>query len=190
MISGPSGSGKTTLIETLVQETGFRRVITATTRAPRVGEVPGRDYRFLSRAEFESLRDEDGLLEWAEVHGQLYGTPRSEISGPESEWVFLVIDVQGHRSLRSRQIPLTSIFIKANSLDELERRLARRNTESKADIARRLARAHSECAAESEYDHVVVNERVEDACRQIRQILLGSAPLGAPPSPLKPTRSP
>lgn len=178
VISGPSGCGKSTLVRRLVEDARVRLSVSATTRAPRSGEVAGRDYHFLERAEFEALRDRGGFLEWAEVHGELYGTPRSEVAADPArpaEVVLLDIDVQGFRIVRASGHPALSIFIVAPSMAELRARLEGRGTETRERIETRLVNAAREMEARDEYDHVVVNGDVNDALQTLRRHL-GLAP--------------
>ena len=171
VLSGPSGAGKSTLIQGLREDASVHLSVSATTRAPRPGEVDGVDYHFTSRDRFEHLRDEGGFLEWAEVHGHLYGTPLSEFEKPGAEVVILDIDVQGYRLVRSSAVEVTGIFIAPPSLEALERRLVERGTESQQDLWVRLDNAATEMAAQDEYDHVVVNDEKDEAVARLRSLL-------------------
>jgi guanylate kinase len=172
VISGPSGSGKTTLIRRLLEDPGVRLAVSATTRARRPGERDGVDYRFLGPEEFGRLRAADGLLEWAEVYGTAYGTPRSELAsrGPGERLVILDIDVQGRRNMAAAGIPFTSVFIAPPSLAILEARLRGRGSENEASLARRLEGATREMEAMDEYDHVLVNENVDTSICTLRRL--------------------
>lgn len=165
VLSGASGAGKSTLVHRLIDRAGgkVRRSISATTRAPRDGEIPGVDYFFVTREEFEALRGD--LLESAEVHGSSYGTP----AGPVREALaaglcsILVIDVQGGFQVREKVPNALLVFVQAPSLDVLERRLRDRGTDDDATIARRLANARREIEASEGYDVQLVNDDLE-AC--------------------------
>lgn len=174
VVSGPSGSGKSTLIQRL-RESDDQVVFatTATTRSPRPGEVDAEDYYFLSREEFERRIGGGDFVEWAEVHGNLYGTLRSELekrlrSGQD---VFLQIDVQGMRSIRQSAFRAVTVFVKPPSMEELEQRLRVRATEAQAVMDDRLRTARKEMAACDEYDHVVVNEDLDRAVAALREIV-------------------
>ena len=173
IISGPSGVGKSTLIEDLLDR-GCRLGVSATTRAAREGETDGVDYHFVTREQFAAMRDRDELLEWAEVHGCLYGTPCSEIAREDSI-VILDVDVQGWRSIRKLGIEATGVFIAPPSMEELERRLVERHSETPETLRIRLNAAATEMAAQDEYDHVVVNNDVIAAKKQLRELVLGAA---------------
>nr|WP_303652437.1 guanylate kinase [Paludisphaera mucosa] len=175
VLSGASGAGKSTLVHRLLDRAGprVRRSISATTRAPREGEVPGLDYDFVGPEEFEALRDD--LLESAEVHGAWYGTP----AGPVREalargiCVVLVIDVQGGFQVRRKVPNALLIFVQAPSLAALETRLRERGTDDDATIARRLANARREIEAAEGYDVQLVNDDLETCVDALVATLAG-----------------
>lgn len=174
VISGPSGVGKTTICERLLEDPAIRRVITCTTRPPRPQERQDVDYHFLDRAEFEH-RIESGLFaEYAEVYGHLYGTPLDEIEeGIKKGWrMILNIDVQGARQLRDSGIDgMLTFFIAPPDFATLERRLRGRGNDSPAQVARRLEAARRELEELDEYDHVVVNQDLDETVAEIRRAL-------------------
>lgn len=172
VISGPSGVGKSTLIARLVRNARVRLAVSATTRSPRPGEVDGVHYRFLAKAEFLELRDRGGLLESAEVHGNFYGTPETEVMPwlGRGYTVILDIDTQGYRAIKNRMLA-TGIFLAPPSVENLEERLRQRGTESDEKLKKRLENGRVEMAAVGEYDHVVVNDDVERAAGEIEHIL-------------------
>ena len=180
VISGPSGAGKSTVCgQLLVVEPGIHFSISCTTRLPRQGETDGVQYYFLSRAEFERRIAADAFLEHADVHGNYYGTLRSEVEPflERGQDVLLDIDVQGAAQLRRRAgYGLTGhnavyVFMAPPSLAELERRLRGRGTDSEEVIQRRLLNARREMAASGEYDQVVVNDQVPLAVARLEAIL-------------------
>ena len=128
---------------------------------------------------FDLLRDGDQFLEWARVHDHCYGTPRTELYRTGAEVVLLDIDVQGFRSMRDLKIPVTGVFISPPDLQELEKRLRHRKSESEASIARRLKAAAAEIAAADEYDHVLINRNLKEAEAEFLQ-LLGLVPGNVP----------
>jgi len=175
VVSGPSGAGKTTLIKHLMlrhPQSYFS--ISATTRTPRGEEIDGVDYRFLGREAFLALRDAGGLLEWAEVHGEFYGTPRGEVCPylQDGRHVFLDIDVQGALSVQ-RALPEQSwlLFVVPPDMALLSARLRGRGTDAEAVIARRLANALGELAMLPRFDAVVVNEELSAAVERARLLL-------------------
>ncbi len=172
VISGPSGVGKSTLIKALLSRPGVRLAVSATTRSPRTGEADGVDYHFLSTDRFEALRSAGDLLEWAEVHGSHYGTPSTEVDGSDGETVILDIDVQGWRSVKSLGMDALGVFIAPPSPQDLERRLRTRASEDETSLETRLRNATRELDAQNEYDHVVVNDDVERATRELLQLVL------------------
>jgi guanylate kinase len=174
IFAAPSGAGKTTI----AHEIGARRndiefSISVTTRSPRAQERDGVDYHFLSEAEFHSLIETGALLEWAEVHGRLYGTPRANLEEARSRRHFLLldIDVQGSRQVKRAVPDAVSIFVLPPSGAELTRRLVRRASEDAEVRSRRLLTARSEIAAASEFDYVIVNDDLEKAVAQVEAIL-------------------
>lgn len=174
IVTAPSGAGKTTLVHAVLErEPGLALSISYTTRAPRPGEVDGRDYRFVSREEFLRLRDGGELLEWAEVHGNYYGTSRTwiETQLQQDRDVLLEIDWQGARQVRRMFPHAVSIFILPPSLEALEARLRDRGTDSEATIARRLAAAREEMRHVEEFDYVIINDRLERAIDELTAVV-------------------
>ena len=173
IVSGPTASGKSTLWRRLVDHPRVRFSVSATTRAPRDGEVDGRDYCFVEDARFDAMVEQGELLEWAEVHGRRYGTPR----GPVVEAidagfdVVLEIDVQGAVQLRESGLPTISIFVSPPSREVLEQRLRDRGTETEEQMQRRLTIVDQEMAAAKEYDHVVINDDLERMIAQVEELL-------------------
>lgn len=164
IISGPSGVGKDTIIEAMQARDPDRsdrhHVITVTTRARRAYEIDGVHYLFRTPEAFARMRENEGLLEYAEVHGNWYGTPRDQVvaalaSGRDA---ILKIDVQGAHAVRERIPEALLIFVVPPSVEELKARLQARSTESPEALARRMRNAETELARQDEYDHVVVNE--------------------------------
>jgi guanylate kinase len=163
IISGPSGVGKDTIIAALrrrPRDPDYHYIVTCTTRAPRDGERDGIDYRFLSRAGFAALRDGGELLEWAEVHGHWYGTPRQAVVAAlrAGRDVILKIDVQGAHAVKSRVPGALLVFVVPPSLETLFARLRSRATESADELEVRQRNAAIELARQEDYDQVVVNE--------------------------------
>jgi guanylate kinase len=175
VIAGPSGVGKGSVVRRLLAEhgPGLSLSISATTRRPRSTEVEGRDYFFMDVAAFQRLVDDDGLLEWAEVFGNRYGTPRDFVAQERSSGkdVILEIDVQGARQVRQRVPDAVLILLEPPSLEELARRLRGRGTESEEKIALRLSEASKELSQREMFDHVVVNDEIELASSQVAAII-------------------
>jgi guanylate kinase len=175
VLSSPSGAGKTTLSrEILKREANLRLSVSVTTRAPRVGEIDGKDYHFRSVDEFRALRDSGGLLEWAEVHGNCYGTPQSDVMERLADGgdVLFDIDWQGARQLAAKAPADTvRVFILPPSAAALEQRLTTRQQDGRDVIERRLAGAAVEIERWAEYDYVIVNERIETSLSQLTAIL-------------------
>ncbi len=174
IISGPSGAGKGTLVkavEALVPDVWVS--VSATTRAPRPGEVEGRHYAFVTEEEFSSLADGGGLLEWAEVHGNRYGTPRAAVENKvaQGHQVILEIDPQGAFQVKRVWPESVLIFIMPPSMDELERRLLVRGSETEAQVETRLETAKRELELVGEYDHVVINDDVPRATNELVAII-------------------
>jgi guanylate kinase len=178
VLAGPSGAGKTTLAHRLVEgDGGFCFSVSATTRAPRPRERDGLDYHFVDRARFEAMIAAGELAEWAQVHGWLYGTPRAELDAAarEGRHVVLDIDVQGARQIRASVSEALLVFVLPPSVEALIRRLTGRGTEGKAQMARRLRTALDELQAVAEFDHVVVNQELEECLEEIRGIVRAEA---------------
>lgn len=177
ILSGPSGAGKSTVVARLLESAPVPLIlsVSATTRPPRKGERDGGDYHFLSREEFFARRDRGEFLEFKEVFGRghWYGTLREEVATGlnAGKWVVLEIDVEGMLSALEAYPDAITIFIRPDSLDELERRLRQRGTDSEESIQRRLEVARRELTFASRYQHEVVNDTVERAVQEISQIL-------------------
>ena len=174
IISGPSGVGKTTLIKRLLKSfPDILLSVSCTTRARRPGEIPGRDYHFVTVKRFTSLRSRDGFAEWANVHGSLYGTPRRPVekSLRRGGDALLEIDVQGTRKIKRRYPDAVSIFIAPPSWHELRRRLSRRGTDGRKTMAKRLENARREIHESMRYDYLVVNTDLGGAVDSARAIV-------------------
>ena len=152
--------------------------VSYTTRRPRSGEVDGRHYRFVSDDEFDRLLAEGAFLEWAEVFGERYGTPAAEVDRALDEGgnVLLELDIQGARSVRDRAPDAILVFLRPPSEEELGRRLSARGTESGEALEIRTAQARDEMAESSWFDHVVVNDRVDEAVAEVLAIIEKTAP--------------
>lgn len=175
VISGPSGSGKGTVCRALLERSPSTHLsVSVTTREPRVGEVDGVHYYFVSRERFKEMVAAGEVLEWAEVYGDFYGTPRGPVMGllDRGRDVLLEIDVQGALQVKERFPEAVLIFLCPPSFEELERRLITRGTDSAEKIKRRLEWARGEMQAAHRYDYVVVNDRVEDAVDKINSIMV------------------
>ncbi len=175
VLSAPSGAGKSTLVRRLVQEfPGFSFSLSTTTRQPRAGEKDGREYRFVSRAEFEDLIAKGYFAEWARVHGNYYGTPLQATQEllQSGQDVLFDIDVQGARQLRATLAGSVLIFIFPPDHKELKRRLEQRGTDQPEQIARRMAAARDELAAAPEFDYWMVNDQLPKAYDRLRSTYL------------------
>lgn len=169
LISGPSGSGKSTICRRLKERPDVVFSVSATTRRPRAGEVDGVDYRFLDVEQFKRLQREGAFIEYAEVHGNMYGTLREPMERAIQQGkVFLVeIDVQGAIQLKRLEQPGVYVFVDVPDLDELRRRLEARGTDSPEVIERRVAKAEDERRERDKYDRVVVNHDLERAYAEV-----------------------
>lgn len=175
VLSGPSGVGKdAVLVEFLAKCPGVIRCVTATTRNPRQSEENGKDYHFLSLLEFRRMVDAKEFLEYAEVHGNYYGTPRKWVEDTLSEGtdVVLKIDVQGGLAVKKQMPEAIAVFLAPPNVEELERRLRSRLTESETEIAKRLLDARSELQRITDYDYLIENDSLPDAVDRLRCIAL------------------
>jgi guanylate kinase len=184
VITGPSGVGKGTLIrELLAAVPDLELSVSATTRAPREGEVDGRDYHFLTPQQFEQRKEEDDFLEFATYSGNRYGTLRSEVERrlESGHSVVLEIEVQGAQQVRASGIDSVQIFIAPPDPAVLRQRLSGRGTDSQEAIDERLKVAEQELAAQGDFDHCVVNDEVGRAAAELVAIVraeLGPDPVG------------
>ena len=175
VVSAPSGAGKTSLCHELVARLpDVRYSVSCTTRKPRPGEVESRDYHFVDEAMFRGMIKEGAFLEWAEVYGNLYGTPRA----PIPEWiaqgidVLLDIDTHGALQIRRHEPEAVSIYILPPSLDVLRRRLEDRKGDPRDEIARRFKKAKDEVKHYHDYMHVIINDDFKFSVRQLEAIVL------------------
>ena len=173
VVSGPSGVGKTTVCDLLLARDEFERVVTATTRAPRGRERDGYDYHFLDDATFDAWVKDGRFLEWADVYGKKYGSPRAgadEILA-RGRYPLLNIDVQGAASLRAAGLDCLRVFLLPPSWEELERRLRGRGTDPAEVIEKRLAVARHELSLQDDFDRKVVNDDAARAAEEIARIV-------------------
>jgi len=176
IISAPSGAGKSTILKKLlamVPNLAFS--VSHTTRCPRPGEINGREYHFVDRPAFEGMRADEAFLEWAEVHGNLYGTSRKGIEAQQAKGfdVFLDIDVQGARQLRDCGHPgAIFLFIAPPSWPELERRLRGRGTDPEETVQLRLRNARREMEDADRYDYLVINDQLDEAADVLRAVII------------------
>ena len=175
ILSSPSGAGKSTLTRNLTAaDRGIRLSISVTTRTRRHSEIEGRDYNFISITDFEEMRDRGDLLEWAQVHGNFYGTPRKPVERAlaRGEDMMFDIDWQGTRQIveKMRQDAVT-VFILPPSMSELKARLERRAEDTPEVIERRLRNARDEIAQWESYDYVLVNEDLNRTFRDLKSVL-------------------
>lgn len=174
LYTGCSGVGKGTIMKELLQrDPSVRLSVSNTTRAPREGEIDGVHYNFVSREDFLKLADDDGYIEYAEYCENLYGTPRRQVEELLAEGynVFLEIEVQGGLQIMEKFPGVLSIFVLPPSLEELERRLRGRGTESEESIRARLAQAVEEMKFKDRYQYQVVNDTVDRAADEVLHIL-------------------
>ncbi|MCX5875824.1 MAG: guanylate kinase [Deltaproteobacteria bacterium] len=176
VISAPSGAGKSTILKKLLAAVpNLAFSVSHTTRTPRPGESNGREYHFVDRPGFEGMRADQAFLEWAEVHGNLYGTSRVAIEAQQAKGidVFLDIDVQGARQLRDGGHPSAIfLFIAPPSWAELERRLRGRGTDPEETVQLRLNNARREMADAHRYDYLVINDQLDEAVEILRAVVI------------------
>lgn len=177
VLAGPSGVGKSSVVAALRRELpDLHFSVSVTTRAPRPGEVDGRDYHFIDPAEFDQMAANGELLEWAEIHGGLHrsGTPREPVERhlAAGHTVLLELDLQGARAVKAAMPHALLVFLEPPSWAELTRRLEARGTEGDADLHRRLATARDELAAKAEFDVAVVNADLQGVVRELVKLLV------------------
>jgi len=176
VISGPSGVGKSTLIKRFLEEFKNEIVfsISCTTRKPRPGEVHGRDYFFVDQKTFEKMIEKDELLEWANVHGNYYGTPKSFIYDNLLKGKNVLLDIDPHGAFQIKQKLKDSIliFILPPSWEELKNRLQKRKSESEKEIQKRLCRAREEIMVCKDYDYLIINDKLEKAYESLKSIYI------------------
>jgi guanylate kinase len=174
VITGPSGVGKGTIVKSLlVNNSDIFLSISATTRLPRQGEIDGKDYYFLSRLQFEEMINDSQLLEWAEYAGNYYGTPKKPLLEKieQGKIVILEIEVLGANQVKQSFPTVTRIFILPPSLEELETRLRERGTDTEEVIIKRLNKAKEELAVSHEFNYQIINDTLEKAIAEIKNIL-------------------
>jgi guanylate kinase len=175
IVSAPSGAGKTTLCRMLVSSlAGLKFSVSYTTRSARPGEINDRDYTFVSREDFLKMTGAGELIEWAEVHGELYGTSGKRVRKilDAGDDVVLDIDTQGAMQIKKKYDKGVYIFVLPPSLEALRKRLENRMTDSREEIVRRLRKAIIEIKSFREYDYVIINDVLEDALREFEAIII------------------
>lgn len=176
VLTGPSGVGKGTLVRSLItRHPDLYLSISTTTRQPRLGEVEGQDYHFVTKQQFETMINSNQLLEWAEYAGNYYGTPRSNVTQKlaEGQSVLLEIEVVGARAIKTSFPDALLLFILPPSLEELEARLRGRGNDEETAIIRRLERSKEELALSGEFDYQIVNDDLETALIALESIIFG-----------------
>jgi len=184
VLSGPSAVGKSTVVRRLREQVpDLQFSVSATTRAPRPGEVDGVDYHFVSPGEFQQLIDNGDLLEWAEIHSGLHrsGTLAEPVAkaAAAGKPVLIEVDLAGAKAVKKAMPEAITVFLAPPNWEALEQRLLDRGTETPAVMARRLTTARAELAAQHEFDVVVVNSQLESACAELVSLLVGNTPESA-----------
>lgn len=175
VLSSPSGAGKTSISRELLRlDRGIAMSVSVTTRPMRPGETPGVDYDFIDRETFDLMRNRGDLLEWAEVFGNLYGTPRAPVDAAlvEGRDILFDIDWQGTQQLAAAaRSDLVSVFVLPPSMPELERRLNQRGQDPAHVVAHRMSKASEEMSHWREYDYIIVNHRLDQSVARVQSIL-------------------
>ena len=173
VISGFSGAGKGTVVKQLLQEYDYGLSISATTRSPREGEQDGREYFFKTKEEFEKMIREHQLIEYAQYVGNYYGTPKEYVVQQLEQGKDVILEIEMQGALRVREIlpEVNLIFLTPPTVDELERRLVSRGTETAEVIRERMARAKEESAYMKEYDYVVINDDLDECVETVHQLI-------------------
>jgi guanylate kinase len=175
VISAPSGAGKTTLCKEIIDKfPNLRHSVSYTTRTPRTGEVHGRDYFFVGQDEFSRMVSDGEFAEWAEVHGNLYGTSLATLKQCRSQGIDLILDIdcQGAQQLKGRFDGGVYIFILPPSIAELRRRLDGRSSDTEEVIERRINNAAAEIKESRWYDYIIVNDKFSEAAEQLKSVLI------------------
>ncbi|MCG4578939.1 guanylate kinase [Clostridium cochlearium] len=174
VISGPSGTGKGTVCKELLKNNNFWFSVSATTRAPREGEVHGKNYYFMTKEQFQDKIEENDFLEYAEVYGNYYGTPKSKVVEmlDKGKDVILEIDIQGALKVKENYKEGIFIFILPPSMEELKNRIIKRGTETEESLMTRFKSAYKEINYVSKYNYAVVNDKVNDAVKKIQSIII------------------
>lgn len=173
VVSGPSGAGKSTICRMVRKQLGINLATSATTREPRTGELNGRDYYFLTKEEFLKKEKAGDFLEYATVHGNYYGTLKSEVEARllSGEDIILEIDVQGGLQVKEKYPEAHLIFFKTRTKEELEKRLRDRKTDSEETIQLRLKNSLKELEYQKYYEVTIINDTVEDSCKKLKEII-------------------
>lgn len=175
VVSAPSGAGKTTLCQEITKSVpNLQHSISYTTREPRPGEIHGKDYFFVSDAEFRKMIENNEFLEWAEVHGHLYGTSRDLLMNIANRGIDVILDIdaQGAMQLKKKEVDGVYIYILPPSFEVLKARLMERKSESPDEISKRLKKAREEIWSYREYYYLIVNENVQKAKKELESIVL------------------
>ncbi|HAC63950.1 MAG TPA: guanylate kinase [Cyanothece sp. UBA12306] len=175
VLTGPSGVGKGTLVRSLLaRHNNLYLSISATTRSPRLGEIEGQDYYFVSRPQFEDMIAQSAFLEWANYAGNYYGTPRDKVEEKIKQGIIVLLEIEivGARAIKQTFPDALRIFILPPSLEELEHRLRGRGTDSEEAMTRRLERAKEELTASKEFDHTIINDDLETALKKLEQYII------------------
>lgn len=174
VISGPSGAGKGTICKELLKDKGFYLSVSITTRQPRCGEVDGESYYFYSKEDFKNKIEENDFLEYAEVYGNFYGTPKSKVMERlnNGDDVILEIDIQGALKVKENFEEGVFIFILPPSMEELKNRIIKRGSETPESLMTRFKSAYKEINYLSKYNYAVVNDTVEEAAEKIKSIIV------------------
>ena len=177
VVSGPSGAGKGTICQALLERTSLAYSVSATTRKPRAGEVDGVNYHFLSLEAFEEMIEKDGLLEWAKVYDNYYGTPKDYVINrmDEGHYVMLEIDIQGAMQIKKSYPDAVCIYVVPPSLEILSQRLRNRRTDSDEVIQKRLDKARTELDWIDKYDYLIVNDDLEIAVSKAKAVITAEA---------------
>lgn len=174
VISGPSGAGKGTICKALLERNDYWISVSATTRKPRQGEIEGINYCFVDREEFQKKIELEDFLEYAEVYGNFYGTPKSKVEEMLDKGidVILEIDIQGALRVKEKVSEGVFIFILPPSMEELKQRIINRGSETQESLMTRFKSAYQEINYISKYNYAVVNDKVNDAVKKIESILV------------------